>query len=93
MSFAGKDKHRRASRIIQNFAQPIEVAEQHGGSLISRKAARKADGEDIGIFRIDVLEQPIQMCFRTIVAEMLGADAFDHHIQHFGFQRLAYSPE
>src|SRR3989338_4019850 len=93
MRLAGKNEYDRAIRIIQYLAQPIEVAEQHGRALVSRKTARKTDRKDIGVLRIDVFEQAIQVRLRTMVAEVLRADAFAHHVQHLGLERLAHTPE
>ena len=79
--------------VADQLPEPVQVLEQQRGALVGGEAAGEADGQHVGIDRVGVLEQPVQVRLRAAVAEVLARDAEAHQVQHLRLERLAHAPE
>ena len=56
-----EDEQHRPLRIAGDRPQPVEILEQQRRALVGGEAAREADGEHVGVVRVRVAQDAIQM--------------------------------
>ena len=69
--------------IVQQPTQAAWVGEQEIGALVSGEAARKADGEDIGLRRKQMRGQALDQRLAVSIASMLEHNTLAHLSEHF----------
>src|SRR5712664_544178 len=78
MRLAGKHKLHRAFRVVHHGRQSFEIAQNQISPLVSRKAAREANGERI---RTEYAFEPLQFSLRFVPALRLLDRPSAHEFQ------------
>src|SRR5688572_24860228 len=90
MGLAGEDDLDRAPFIVEDFLQPLYVAEDQQGALIGGKTARKAYSERVRVEQ----RSPGQDSHRARrIINPVSPHAFAHEIQHLALELLVRAPQ
>ena len=93
MGLAGKDEHHRTLVAVDDLLQPAEIVQQQRRALVGGEAAPEADGEHIRPFRVQVLQQPVDVGLGQLVARVLPAQPVAQADEHRRLDLLADVPE
>ncbi len=93
MRLAGEQEHDGTLRIADDLAQPVEIVEQQRRALVLREAPPEADRQHVGVVGIGPLEQPVEVRFAAVVAEMLDPHAMADEMEQLRLQLLPHAPE
>ena len=86
MGFAREYEQDRPFLARHQALEPAQVREEQGGTLVSREPARKTDREHVGILRIHVPQQPMNVRFAEPVARTLLNQPRAQRVQHLALR-------
>src|SRR4030095_8363090 len=93
MGATGEYEQDRPLRIADDLPERFEIVEEQRRTLVRCKTAPETDRKHVGVVRIRVLQQTIEVRLASLVARMLDAYAPADELEHPHFQILVNGPE